>query len=236
MHFFSALALAATATAAAIPDAVLDKRTTTCTTAGSATLAAAKAAFTQAKLVPGVIPSFNPKVSVQVDYNGKQVNLGNTFSATETLNQPIDITFTAKPGYDAASTKYTIIMVDPDAPGPAAPILKDILHLIIDDAQPVCTANQNRKTIATYAQTTPLSVAAHRYTFLVYRQPPNYVPPPTLMYLPGNRAKFDLNAYVAQAGLIGPVGGNFFREGLGSTVCAVTPGCTQDGTGYKAPS
>ena len=146
---------------------------------------------------------------------------------TETLNQP-SISFSAEPSYDPSKTKYTIFLVDPDAPGPAAPILKDFLHLIISNAQPSCVTAQARTTLASYQPLTPLSVAAHRYTILVYRQPPNYTPPPSINYLPAVRSKFDLNGYVAQAGLIGPVGGNFFREGLASTVCAVTPGCTQN--------
>lgn len=61
---------------------------------------------------------------------------------------------------------------------------------------------------------TPLSVAPHRYTFLVYRQPPNYTPPVDVHYAPGVRNNFDLNAYVAKAGLQGPVGGNYYLEGL----------------------
>jgi hypothetical protein len=81
---------------------------------------------------------------------------------------------------------------------------------------------------------TPLSVAPHRYTFLIYRQPPNYVPPPSLNYVPGVRAKFDLAAYVKEAKLQGPVGGNYYREGLAQDICLLTPGCTADGVGYVA--
>lgn len=127
-----------------------------------------------------------------------------------------------------------MFLLDPDAPGPAAPILKDFLHLIISNAKPSCIATQNAETVAPYMPLTPLSVAEHRYTFLVYRQPPNYVPPPSLNYLPGVRNNFDLNAYVAEAGLMGPVGGNYMLEGLDTTVCAITPNCTQDGSGYGA--
>lgn len=79
---------------------------------------------------------------------------------------------------------------------------------------------------------TPLSIAAHRYTFLVYRQPPNYTPPADIHYVPGVRNNFDLNAYVAEAGLMGPVGGNYMLEGLAQDVCLVTPNCTADGVGY----
>lgn len=126
-------------------------------------------------------------------------------------------------------------MVDPDAPGPALPILADFLHWIVSDVQPKCITNQIRKQVASYMAPTPLSVSPHRYTFLIYRQPPNYVPPPSLQYLPANRALFDLAGYVEEAKLQGPVGGNYYREGQAQNVCLLLPGCTQDGTGYQPP-
>lgn len=79
---------------------------------------------------------------------------------------------------------------------------------------------------------TPFSVAPHRYTFLVYRQPPNYTPPADIHYVLGVRNNFNLNAYVAEAGLMGPVGGNYLLEGLAQDVCLVTPNCTENGVGY----
>jgi hypothetical protein len=48
------------------------------------------------------------------------------------------------------------------------------------------------------------------------------------------RAKFDLAAYVKEAKLQGPVGGNYYREGLAQDICLLTPGCTADGVGYVA--
>ena len=149
----------------------------------------------------------------------------------ETVPEPT-FSITSEKGFDPATTKYTLIMVDPDAPGPAAPILADFLHWIVSDVQPKCIATQQRKQVAMYMFPTPLSVSPHRYTFLVYRQPPNYVPPPSLNYLPGVRAKFDLAAYVKEAKLIGPVGGNYYREGQEQNVCLLLKGCTQDGVGY----
>lgn len=80
MQFISLLALVASATAAALPDGSLEERATACSTAGASTLAAAKAAFTSAKLVPDLIPSFNPDVAVMANFNGKQVTLGNKFN------------------------------------------------------------------------------------------------------------------------------------------------------------
>jgi len=131
----------------------------------------------------------------------------------ETATEP-NFSITRELLYDPLTTKYTVIFADPDAPGPEAPILKDFLHLIVSDVQPKCITDQKRKTVAPYMLLTPLSVAEHRYTFLVYRQPPNYVPPPSLNYLPGARAAFDIDAYVKEAKLEGPVGGNYLLQGL----------------------
>ena len=149
----------------------------------------------------------------------------------ETVPEPT-FSITSERGFNPATTKYTLIKVDPDAPGPAAPILADFLHWIVSDVQPKCITTQQRKQVAMYMSPTPLSVSPHRYTFLIYRQPPNYVPPPSLNYLPGVRAKFDLAAYVKEAKLIGPVGGNYYREGQEQNVCLLLDGCTQDGIGY----
>lgn len=151
---------------------------------------------------------------------------------SETVPEP-SFSITAENGKDPKTTKYTLIMVDPDAPGPAAPILRYFLHWIVSDVQPSCITTQTRKMVAMYMSPTPLSVAPHRYTFLIYRQPPNYVPPPSLNYLPGVRAKFDLPGYVKQAKLEGPVGGNYYREGQAQNLCLALPGCTADGTGYN---
>jgi hypothetical protein len=80
---------------------------------------------------------------------------------------------------------------------------------------------------------TPLSVAPHRYVSLLYRQPQgSYTPPPLSVVDSVARAPFDLQKYVQQGGLV-LVGGSFMREGLGSTVCALVPGCTADGVGYN---
>jgi hypothetical protein len=81
---------------------------------------------------------------------------------------------------------------------------------------------------------TPLSVAPHRYVSLLYRQPKNYTPPQLNLVEDVVRAPFDLDKYVKEAGLV-LVGGNFMKEGLGGTICALVPGCTSDGKGYTGP-
>jgi phosphatidylethanolamine-binding protein (PEBP) family uncharacterized protein len=158
----------------------------------------------------------------------KTVNL---ITVSETTPEPT-FSITSERDYDPATAKYTLIMVDPDATGTTVSILADSLHWIVADVQPKCITMQQRKQVAMYMFPTSLSVNPHTYVFLVYRQPPNYVPPPSLDYLPGARAKFDLAAYVKQAKLIGPVGDNYYREGQEQNVYLLLAGHTQDGTGY----
>jgi len=46
----------------------------------SASASAVKAAFSSSRLIPDQVPSIEPKVEVHASYNGKEVNLGNTFT------------------------------------------------------------------------------------------------------------------------------------------------------------
>ena len=70
---------------------------------------------------------------------------------------------------------------------------------------------QKRTTLSSYIPLTPLSEALHRYTFLVYRQPPDYKPN---LIQAKNVLGQPLSVFVSSSGLQGPVGANFFREGL----------------------
>ncbi|KAM3423304.1 hypothetical protein BST61_g743 [Cercospora zeina] len=204
----SLLALVATVSAVALPKSAALEARQTCRIATSAELAAAREAFLREGIIPPtpadfdpaeaqLIPEFNPVSALAVTYGNKAVNLGNNFSTVETIPSPA-FSFTREPEFDPATTKYTLIMADPDAPNSETPILSPFLHMIVSDAQPDCVPTQKRRVVAPYMFPTPLSVAAHHYTFLIYRQPPNYIPPAQLQNLPGLRARFPLVDYVAE--------------------------------------
>jgi hypothetical protein len=78
MQLLSLLTFVASATVAA-PPAALEERAA-CTFANPAALVKAKAAFQAAKIVPDVIPKFNPTLELSVEYGNKAVNFGNTFN------------------------------------------------------------------------------------------------------------------------------------------------------------
>jgi hypothetical protein len=79
MQLLSLFTFLASASAVAIPAATLEERQT-CANANANALAQAKAAFTAAKIVPDVIPQFNPTLELSVAYKSKAVNFGNTFN------------------------------------------------------------------------------------------------------------------------------------------------------------
>jgi hypothetical protein len=81
------------------------------------------------------------------------------------------------------------------------------------NAQPSCIKNQQITTDAIYQSFTPASPQQHRYTFLVYRQPPGYVADTVTLNV---RTPFNLQAYVTSKGLT-LVGGNFLREAITNT-------------------
>ncbi|MCJ1443545.1 MAG: hypothetical protein MMC23_004043 [Stictis urceolatum] len=177
-------------------------------------------AFSAASLFPSVVPSFIPTVEINTAFGTKAVDLGTVFTTPETLTEPT-YSISAEQGYDPATTKYFFFLLDPDAPGPNSPALlqvlvDDFLHLAVQDVQPSCITSQTPSVIRPYLSLTPLSLPAHRYTFLAYRQPKNFVAPATLR---ATIFGLKLGEFVDKYGLV-LVGGNFLTEGIASNVPA----------------
>lgn len=89
MQLLSLFSFVALASAAAVPVNNLEERQT-CPNANAAALSRAKTEFQKAKIVPDVIPQFNPTLEVSIDYNGKAVNFGNTFNTVGKLLQVLN--------------------------------------------------------------------------------------------------------------------------------------------------
>lgn len=233
MHFTSFLIASLSSLSFASP-----VKRQSCSTISASAAATVKSAFSSAKVIPQAVnanidPNF-PTLKVNAAYGNKQFNLGNTLTVLSSCQCSSDFqitndvapqtpqlsrlsSFSAEAGKDPANMKYMVLYVDPDAPGPTGTgtpaALSFFLHEAISNKQPSCIANQKSVTVTVpgYRALTPLSVARHRYLMLVYRQPPNFIPPATLALTTSN---FDLNGFVKANGLT-LVGGNFIREGAG---------------------
>lgn len=115
-------------------------------------------------------------------------------------------------------------MIDPDAPSPGAPTASAILHWMAPDLA-ATTAPQDfgplqgqsvlmnsTPNVAPYlAPGPPPASSAHRYLLFLFAQPAARfaVPPAFAQFGAAARANFDLNAFVAAAGLAPPLAANF---------------------------
>ncbi|KAK7461290.1 hypothetical protein VKT23_008469 [Stygiomarasmius scandens] len=196
-------------------------------------------AFNDAKIVGSVVPSFDPTAALSPIYvdsssldpssSGIQFVPGGNLTTAQTMNQP-EFWLT----YNDASLlndRFVIALVDPDAPTPGDQSLAQIRHFIggdyvISSTQPSGTARLTNLSagLAEYvAPGPPEDSAPHRYTFLVYKQPPNFseVAPSLVNSSTALEAivKFNLSSFAESTGLGEPIAGTFFFEGPeGSTV------------------
>jgi phosphatidylethanolamine-binding protein len=186
--------------------------------------------FATDQIVPDLIERINPTVVVNVTYDTtdegeKAVQLGTYFTTEETINAPT-LSFSAEKDYDPFTTYYTYFLIDPDVPEDGSPVQVNFEHWCVGNAQPSCVTDQSPETIVIYEPLTPLSTTQHRYTFLVYRQPPNYNPEAEELQLQ-LRTPFDLNDFTEKYNLT-LVGGNFLKESIVNGL--------QDGTGSGVTS
>ncbi|CAK9149092.1 unnamed protein product [Ilex paraguariensis] len=75
------------------------------------------------RVIGDVLDPFTRSMALRVTYNIREVNNGCEIRPSQLLNPPrVDI------GGDDLRTFYTLIMVDPDAPSPSDPTLREYLH------------------------------------------------------------------------------------------------------------
>ncbi|XP_059665637.1 protein VERNALIZATION 3-like isoform X3 [Cornus florida] len=80
------------------------------------------------RVVGDVLEPFTRSVGLRVIFNSREVTNGCEFRPSQVVNQPrVDI------GGDDLRTFYTLVMVDPDAPSPSDPNLREYLHWLVTD-------------------------------------------------------------------------------------------------------
>lgn len=77
------------------------------------------------KVVPDVIPE-NPANEVNVKFGEKLVELGETLTPAEVVEQPTEIKFESE-----ADALYTLVLVDPDVPSRKKPSGKNYRHWVV---------------------------------------------------------------------------------------------------------
>ncbi|KAF5705816.1 lipid binding protein [Fusarium globosum] len=132
----------------------------------------------ESKLVPGsaasLIPEgFKPTTNLKVSFDGKDVDLGNLFRATECKRSP-GIQFGQEPDAPGDAT-YMLLLVDPDAPTPDDPKFAFWRHWVLPGLRPLSGGDavaQVQPALTEYLGPGPKDDSKpHRYLLLLYRQP-----------------------------------------------------------------
>ncbi|GAA0180356.1 protease inhibitor [Lithospermum erythrorhizon] len=116
------------------------------------------------RVVGDVVDYFSPSVKMSAIYNcNKHVYNGHELLPSMVTSKPkVDVH-----GGDMRSF-FTLIMTDPDFPGPSDPYLKEHLHWIVTDI-PGTTDSSFGKEIVSYEMPRP-NIGIHRYVFVLYKQ------------------------------------------------------------------
>ncbi|XP_074291486.1 CEN-like protein 2 [Silene latifolia] len=115
------------------------------------------------RVVGDVIDPFCPSITMYVTYNSnKQVYNGHEFfPSSVTLKPRVQV-------HDSdMKTFFTLIMTDPDVPGPSDPYLKEHLHWIVTDIPGTTDATFGKIVLSEMPRP---NIGIHRFVFLLFKQ------------------------------------------------------------------
>ncbi|KAL3530402.1 hypothetical protein ACH5RR_009724 [Cinchona calisaya] len=116
------------------------------------------------RVIGDVVDNISPTIEMSVTYNSnKQVYNGHElFPSSVTIKPKVDVQ-----GGDMRSF-FTLIMTDPDVPGPSDPYLREHIHWIVTDI-PGTTDSSFGKDVVSYEMPRP-NIGIHRFVFLLFKQ------------------------------------------------------------------
>ncbi|KAJ4956644.1 hypothetical protein NE237_013427 [Protea cynaroides] len=150
-------------------------------------------------VIGDVLDSFNRSISIRVIYNNREVANGCDLRPSVVVNQP-----RVELGGNDLRTFYTLVMVDPDAPSPSDPNLREYLHWMVTDIPEGTTTNFGQE-IVCYERPQP-TVGIHRLIFVLFRQLGRGT-----VYAPGWRQNFNTREFAELYNLGLPVAAIYFN-------------------------
>ncbi|KAG6391950.1 hypothetical protein SASPL_149714 [Salvia splendens] len=152
------------------------------------------------RVVGEVVDSFVPCVKLVVTYNSnKQVCNGHELMPSVIVSKPrVDI------GGEDMRAAYTLVMTDPDVPGPSDPYMREHLHWIVTDIPGTTDASFGREILG-YEVPKPV-IGIHRYVFLLFKQRGRQTVRP-----PASRDYFNTRGFAEENGLGLPVAAVYFN-------------------------
>ncbi|KAI0335621.1 PEBP-like protein [Cubamyces sp. BRFM 1775] len=183
------------------------------------TVADVARAFTAAKIVPDVLPTFNPSSLLDVVFldnmTGMSVDVTPGINLTEQQSAQRPQFFLVSNDTSLAGQTFVLVMVDPDAPTP------QIRHLLAPGLMANgslatgATLVNNTPAISEYISPAPLAGSGpHRYTMVLYIQPSNFTTAVSSVVNSSTPiTNFNVSLFAQELGLGSPLAGNFFWTG-----------------------
>eukprot|EP00249_Psilotum_nudum_P002220 c15145_g1_i1 orf=87-611(-) len=154
------------------------------------------------RVVGDVVDMFVPSVELVVSYPIRQVNNGCQINPSAVARPP-QIQIEGQ-GFD--DSLFTLIMIDPDAPSPSEPLLREWVHWIVTDIPTGLNSTPGQE-ILPYDAPKPM-LGIHRYVFVLFRQ----LGGPLVAMAPTKRSNFKTREFAAQHGLGLPVAVVYFNS------------------------
>uniref|UniRef100_A0A0E0JFB6 Uncharacterized protein n=2 Tax=Oryza punctata TaxID=4537 RepID=A0A0E0JFB6_ORYPU len=151
------------------------------------------------RVIGDVVDPFSPVVTLRVMYNGVRVVNGEDLRPSAVSARPhVEV------GGDDLRQFYTLVMVDPDAPNPSNPTLREYLHWLVTDIPGTTDANYGREVVC-YESPRP-TAGIHRVAVVLFRQMARgAVDQPPLL-----RHNFSTRSFADDHALAAPVAAAFF--------------------------
>ncbi|KAK9138906.1 hypothetical protein Sjap_009500 [Stephania japonica] len=151
------------------------------------------------RVIGDVIEAFNRTIPIRVIYGNRDVNNGCELRPSAVVTYPrVEI------GGDDLRTFYTLLMVDPDAPSPSDPSLREYLHWLVTDIPATTGASFGQEAVC-YESPRP-TVGIHRFVFVLFRQLGRQT-----VFAPGWRQNFNTTQFAELYNLGSPVAAVYFN-------------------------
>ncbi|THU45626.1 hypothetical protein C4D60_Mb02t19960 [Musa balbisiana] len=151
-------------------------------------------------VIGDVLDPFTRSVHLRVIYSTREVTNGCEFKPSAVAEQP-----RVEVGGSDFRSNYTLVMVDPDAPSPSDPTLREYLHWLITDIPAKTEATYGQEVVC-YESPRP-QLGIHRYVFVLFRQ----LPSRQAVDAPGWRQNFNTRDFAELYNLGSPVAAVYFN-------------------------
>ncbi|KAL5212335.1 hypothetical protein ABZP36_023182 [Zizania latifolia] len=148
------------------------------------------------RVVGDVLDPFVSTVDLTVMYGGSPIVSGMELRAPAVVDRPV-----VEVGGDDLRTAYTLVMVDPDAPNPSNPTLREYLHW----SGQICVYIYGWKEVVCYESPNP-ATGIHRMVLVLFQQLGRET-----VYAPPVRQNFNTRAFARRYNLGAPVAAVYFN-------------------------